>query len=138
MTRTTRKDGEVMESLGTGVLSWKREERVGDRYGTVRLFPDTEAEDPTDLNETSYGLRGRLVAVVKETRQSPHIGDLFHGVFPVTPEVGEKIVLGEGILFYEDNSVGLNPDTGRETLWLDVPALYRAHHQTVELFFDES
>ena len=44
-----------------------------------------------------------------ETRESRHIGDLLYGIFPSTPNVGDRFVLGEGKLFIDDfNSVGLN------------------------------
>jgi hypothetical protein len=66
------------------------------------------------------------------------IGDLFHEVCPSKPEPGERVVLGEGTLFFSDEGVGLMPDDGRKTLWLDIRALYRLHNQTVTLFFDAS
>jgi hypothetical protein len=88
----------------------------------------------------AYGLgqRGRLVAEVLATRPSTHPGDLFHGWHPTTPEVGERIQLGVGTLFFEElwEVAGLRPDDGRETFWLDPPALYRAHEQTVRLVFE--
>lgn len=31
--------------------------------------------------------------------------------------------------------VGVKPEDGRDTLWLDGPALYRCHSQTVQLEF---
>ena len=52
--------------------------------------------------------------------------------------VGERIVLGEGTLFYYEKGVGLRPEDGRDELWLDIHALYRAHNQTVTLIFEES
>lgn len=127
-----------MKFLGNGVLNWPPAERVGDRYGLVKLFATPAWRDVVELelHGTEEGQRGRLVAVVKETRKSQHIGDLFHGVFPEMPNTGDKIVLGEGTLFYEGDSVGLRPDDGRETQWLDIRALYRAHDQTVDLYFE--
>jgi hypothetical protein len=81
---------------------------------------------------------GRLIAVVRKVREVAHIGDLFHRVFPIKPEVGEMVILGEGTLRFEGNGVGLLPDDGRTTLWLNIPALYRVHNQTVTLFFEQS
>jgi len=52
--------------------------------------------------------------------------------------VGEMVILGEGTLRFEGNGVGLLPDDGRTTLWLNIPALYRVHNQTVTLFFEQS
>lgn len=128
-----------MQELGTGALDWERKERISDRYGLVKLFDKPgPAKQAIGLRRIKEGLHGRLVAVVKETRESTHIGDLFHRVFPTRPEVGEQIVLGEGMLFFEDGGVGLMPDDGREALWLNMQSLYRAHSQTVTLFFDIS
>jgi hypothetical protein len=52
-------------------------------------------------------------------------------------------VLGEGELFVEIDdeyagvpTVGVYPEDGRETDWLDVEALYRAHCQTVKVYFE--
>lgn len=126
-----------MQELGTGVLSWNRYERVSDRYGTVCLFASPSGGEKVRLIQVKEGARGRLVAIVKETRRSQHIGDLFHGVFPKTPKVGQKITLGEGTLFFEDDGVGLQPDDGRDAQWLDMRALYNAHEQTVTLYFEE-
>jgi hypothetical protein len=128
-----------MQELGTGVLDWERDERISDRYGLVKLFDRAgPVKQQIALRRFKEGSHGRLVALVKETRESTHIGDLFHRVFPAKPEVDEQIVLGEGTLFFEDGGVGLVPDDGRKTLWLDMNSLYRAHSQTVTLFFEES
>lgn len=126
-----------MEEIGTGVLTWSPGERVSDRYGTVYLLSDLESNEVVGLTDTTEGKRGRLIAVVRETRTSRHIGDLFHGVFPEIPEVGQKVVLGEGTLFFQDELVGVRPDDGRQTQWLNLRALYEVHEQTVTLFFEE-
>lgn len=130
-----------MEKLGIGVLNWDRVERVCDRYGTVTLFASHKAFDErkVSLNTSNVelGTRGYLVALVKETRKSRHIGDIYHNIAPETPEVGQRIVLGEGRIFVEDENVGLEPLDSRESHWLDVRALYKVHDQTVELYFEE-
>lgn len=131
--------------LGTGRLSWPRAERVGDRYGVVMLMVDGDSlSEPTGYIRPAnppIGQRGRLVAEVLETRESTHIGDLFRGLFPETPEVGERIVLGNGTFFTEDTdwgalTMGLEPHEPRHSDWLDPVALYRAHEQTVRLTFE--
>lgn len=122
--------------LGTGVLNWDRGERVSDRYGSVKLYLSTKSDETLLSYQGEVGQKGRLIASVIENRKSNHIGDFFHGFFPEKPEVGELIVLGEGVLFLENNAVGLKPDDGREIFWLDPKMLYRAHFQTVELYFD--
>lgn len=132
-----------MIRIGMGHLTWGRSERVSDRYGTFYFMSDRHAAvDITAVHDLD-GQQGRLVAKVLETRKSEHVGDLFRGVFPSTPEIGEEIVLGSGIFFSEPCSdgaggcqIGLRPEKPRETDWLDIHALYRAHEQTVELFFD--
>ena len=53
-----------------------------------------------------------------------------------------QFVLGEGELFvelddHEDiTSIGVRPEDGRETEWMSIPSLYRAHCQTVRLYFE--
>ena len=133
-----------MKLIGTGILSWPRYERIGDRYGLVGLFPrDNEDEDalPMDIVPLD-GFKGQLIAKVLEARKSKHIGDFFRGFFPTTPEVGEEIILGEGTVFYEavddEIFIGLKPEDGRKTDWLDPEKLYRAHQQYVELYFKEA
>lgn len=137
--------------LGRGVLNWPRGERVGDRYGLVTLsptsggyndLPDKPAGSYTALDATiQAGKRGRIVAVVLKTRQSHHIGDMFRGIYPSTPKVGEEIELGTGTLFYENPygdaviGVGVKPDKPRNSDWMDPRKLYRCHDQTVELRF---
>src|SRR6266536_6645074 len=85
--------------LGTARLTWSRCERIGDRYGTVMLMADgdslTEPSHYVRPSNAPVGQRGTLVADVLEVRDSTHIGDFFRGFFPETPEVGERIVLGE-------------------------------------------
>lgn len=128
-----------MEEIGTGVLDWHREERISDRYGMVMLFdrPD-QPRRAIRLRRGNEGKHGRLIAIVRETREPSHIGDLFHGISPSKPTPDEIIVLGEGRLFFFVDAVGLFPNDNRATLWLDVHALYRVHNQTVTLFFEGS
>jgi len=125
-----------MHELGTGVLDWEREERISDRYGLVELF--LRPGELVKLDRIAQPLHGRLVAVVREVRRSSHIGDLFHAVKPTIPEIDERIELGTGTIFFEDDAVGLRPDDGRSTLWLNIHVLYRVHNQTVTLYFEES
>ena len=124
--------------VGAGCLTWDRHERIGDRYGAIKLYPDPDSDRPVALHEPPV-TRGHLEAVVTRTRDSRHIGDLFHGVFPVRPDVGEVIKLGEpGTVFFDDDgAIGVEPDDDRDTLWMDIRALYRAHEQDVELFVVE-
>lgn len=137
--------------LGEGVLTWCRSERTSDRYGTVYLIPEGDnslSPKPSrslidrmkamDLN----CVPGELVAVVTEARESTHIGDLFRGIGPRKPEVGQIIVLGKGHFFYESApeggvQVGLRPRDWktRSNDWLDIRALYDAHEQSVRLIF---
>ena len=125
--------------LGIGRLNWRRHERIGDRYGSVCLMHEND-EGTFDLPK--YEGFGKLIATIKENRDSTHIGDLYHGFLPEKPEIGEIIYLGEGMIFYDRDEygdmVGLKPGDNRETFWLSPKALYRCHEQTVELSFQTS
>jgi hypothetical protein len=84
------------------------------------------------------GAYGTLVAQVSETvtRKSYHVGDLFRGIFPVTPDLGEVVTLGKGRLTQESPcQIGLKPLADVTSDWLDPNALYRVHDQTVTLWF---
>ena len=125
-------------TVGEGRLTWPRHERVGDRYGAVMLAQEGNLDAHVRFNSSLSGSRGTLIAEVMDVRPSPHIGDLFRGLFPTTPQVGERIVLGTGTVFMDmsrdgADAIGLQPDDGRSTDWLDPEALYRAHWQTVSL-----
>jgi len=136
-------------TIGEGVLTWRRRERIFDRYGAVSLMAEggnslAASVQYVTLERAAEGQRGRLEAHVLATRQSTHVGDLFRHFSPSTPEVGEVVCLGgPGTLFFEQHddddpsywAVGLRPDDDREVDWLDPRALYRAHEQTVRLVF---
>lgn len=128
--------------IGTGVLNWSRAERVSDRYGSVRLYENPEEESVVSLNRAAHGHSGTLVALVKETRKSYHIGDLHRRIFPKTPKVGERIVLGTGRIEIKTDDVGdenvyLIPEPARDKDWMDPRQLYRAHSQTVTLTLEK-
>lgn len=144
-------------SLGKGVLNWDRSERLSDRYGTVGLTEQAGDYEDCKKQESSVyvpfekpvldpldGAHGKLVAVILETRESQHVGDFFHSVSPSTPQVGDRIPLGEGNFFSEPSGyfngfvVGVKPMDGRRTLWLSIRALYRCHDQTVELLLEKT
>ncbi len=126
--------------IGKGDLNWRRGERVSDRYGSVCLYElnPTFPEETVKLNR--YEGYGKLIAIIKETRKSDHIGDMFRGLHPSTPEIDEVIELGEGTIFYGvdeyGDMVGLKPADNREEDWLNPQSLYRCHSQTVELYFE--
>lgn len=166
--------------LGRGRLNWDSDERVSDRYGTVRLWAEDGSPVPLAVGPGIEGTTGRLVAVVVEARRSGHVGDLHRGLRPTTPATGEVIVLGRGEFFSEHfdpaiphekagherdadaargalvdffaamgvavdespaspapphDAVGLRPAVPRPSDWLDPHRLYRAHDQTVALYF---
>lgn len=133
--------------IGEGIFGWPAGERRTDRYGTCFVANGTWDEDTgqPEMNlDGIVGKHGKLIAVVLETRESGHIGDLFHGFFPETPEVDEKIELGEGTLFSDRiesahlDVIGLEPDDDRNEFWLDPKKMYRCHDQTVRLEFHET
>lgn len=134
--------------IGTGVVNWMSKERTNDRYGSIYLAHDNgnsignldlDAKARVDVPVDALGAKGTLYAIVVKTRTSPHMGDLFRGIGPSTPDAGEKIVFGTGMLFTEVTegitSFGLKPDDGREYDWMNPESFYRAVHQTVNLYF---
>lgn len=147
----TRFPAQTKNHLGTGVLTWDGKERRSDRYGTVWLMPDgttslSGEEYPKSLinAEMAHGLIGKygdLICVVKNVRESTHIGDIFRSIYPRKPEIGQIIVLGSGRFFTEPAHnggvfVGVSPDADEKVAdWLNPRSLYDAHEQLVELFF---
>ena len=120
--------------IGEGVLGWLTSERRTDRYGSVLL--NTLSGKTFIFDNSLVGQKGTLFTVIKETQESNHFGDLFRGFFPSTPSVGDKIELGSGTLFIDNECIGLRPDDNRDSDWLDPRALYRCHNQIVELHFE--
>lgn len=137
--------------IGYGIFAWGGEERRSDRYGSVVLNGENfncDAEVKSFVNAEAVSelvaKRVRLTAKVMETRQSGHIGDVFLGIRPTTPEVGEAIELGVGILGVGEawepslTKILLEPEDGRQVFWMDPHLLYRLHDQTVELYAEET
>lgn len=127
--------------VGTGLFTWPRNERVSDRYGL--FFLEDAAGVGARKLEHLPGLLGKrceVIAVVRETRESHHVGDFFRGFTPSTPKVSESISLGVGELvsMLMDQgwgmAIGLRPEDGRAADWIDPRKLYRIHDQTVDLF----
>lgn len=141
-----------MQELAHGVLTWPAGDRRSDRYGNVYLigqdYGATVTVEPRQndaLMASLDGKRVRLICEVVETRTSGHIGDFFHGFFPSTPDVGERIDLGVGTLVIGmdtseegDKTIALRPDDGRQVFWFDPRKLYRLHDQTVTVFVEET
>ena len=142
--------------VACGILNWHRNERIYDRYGSIHLHMglirfngEPVASDYIIFPSGLDGLRGKLIAKVLESRQTSHCGDIARGIIPSRPERGETIELGEGTVFINScsdkrfpkaeqcaiSTIGIIPDDGRETDWLNPEALYRLHEQTVALFF---
>ena len=129
--------------LGSGTITWTSEERISDRYGSIFLFNYEKQYDTTllidfQLIKRLNGCLGTLKVSIISTRQSNHVGDIFRSLKPSTPKNGEVIELGHGNLFYEKSEflcIGLRPLKARESDWLNPHALYRCHHQVVELYF---
>jgi hypothetical protein len=141
----------MLTLLAHGTLSWNSAERRSDRYGEIYLDADAYSEPKvsiptydTKVGNALVGKRVRLIAKVTKARPSGHVGDLFLGIKPSQPEVGEEIDLGVGI--FEQGSVDwspmttimLKPGDGRETFWFDPRKLYRLHDQTIDMFIEET
>lgn len=135
---------------GTGILGWDGSERRSDRYGTFVLMSTGYDDNGSAVAGWSAppaslaGRRVRIVATVTATRGSSHIGDIFRGIYPTTPALGEEVDLGTGVLFVhhfdwpngEGLGVGLRPDDGRPDNWMDPGKLYRLHDQTVSVVIE--
>lgn len=132
--------------VGTGIFTWHASERRTDRYGYFFLHPSNYEETAYVLSDVNADAlaemecrKVRIVCRVLESRTSGHIGDLFHGIFPTKPDVGEVVDLGVGVLDLVPpterigTQIGLIPDDGREHFWIDPNKLYHLHDQTVEV-----
>lgn len=127
-----------MKVLGEGYFNWLAYERRSDRYGSVLIGDQNGPE--VEFDKSDDGKKGELWAEVVGTRTCVHMGDLARGIFHSPPSVGERIKLGEGTLFFEDtedgcHAVGLKPDDGRKTDWLDPQMMHRCCQQDVRLEF---
>jgi len=137
--KASPKGGKV--KVGTGIFGWPPYERKSDRYGFFFLDSGKACLETKNVLGL-VGRRVRLSAVVIEARDSKHVGDLFHGIFPSRPSVGEVVDMGTGTLSLGPKSdgtqgemvIGLVPEDGREYFWIDPRKLYRLHDQTVELW----
>jgi hypothetical protein len=121
--------------IGTGVLTWEPSERRSDRYGYVFLA-NPGGSSKRDTGEAPLRVPGELLGKpcslscrVLETRDSTHIGDLFHGIFPRTPKVGDVIHLGMGLLSLTGTvakpRIGLMPVESQDSnQWLNIRSLY--------------
>lgn len=140
-----------MNQIGYGILTWDRGERVTARYGAIFLGRKDYKEAvscaamvDTDNLRVLEGKRVRLKAVVVEARNSGHCGDFFLNIMPSKPEVGEEVEIGVGVLGLDPCSespgpaMSLQPEDGREHLWIDPRKLYRLHDQTIRLYIEET
>jgi hypothetical protein len=117
--------------LGTGLLSWPRNERMAGRYGLVALFR------PGDTEKGEEGLQG------VPFNTNPGVEMLgTHGALIAVLD-SQELSLGEGTLFTEHHHgmdyIGLRPDEPREEDWLNVPNLYKVDgyliHRPIDLYF---
>lgn len=142
-----------MTAIIKGIFTWASEERRSDRYGFITVMRECFNENSTSMasitDMASLALltnkRACITVKVIETRESGHIGDIFRGIFPSTPDVGQEFSLGVGKLLVKPADwspigieIGLYPDDGREDDWLDPNILYQLHDQTVEITVTEA
>lgn len=124
-------------SLGVGYLNWSKGERQTDRYGTVKLFdesPSSGEATSMKLLSAPIGSYGQLIAEVIERGNSAFTDR--------TVKVGDKLTLGEGILFLDvddwgGENIGLKPLKDKDINWLNPKVLHKVHRSKVRLFFEE-
>ena len=130
--------------VGRGKLTWMRSERVSNRYGAVWLMDKDEnsfstSSTPQPLWFPPNDQLGSLYARVIDARESTHTGDLFRGIFPITPETGDIFYLGTGNAQKETveniDTFLLKPTIFRNDDWLSPEALYNCHESIVELIW---
>ena len=133
--------------VGLGHLTWEKDERRLNRYGSVFLMTPTSSGDGDasgDGNNTVAPLNkkikgyGQLIATIVSPRESQHVGDKNRRIFPSLPSEGETYLLGEGMADYNasfDNVTcfGVMPKDGRANDWLNPVALYACHSSIVKL-----
>ena len=141
-----------MKKVAAGIFMWNSPERRTGRYGYFFAANSTFDENyqtpiyfDSKLAEELQGKRVKIQVLVKETRPSGHAGDAFLNLKPVTPEVGEEIILGVGTFtIMKDNAsptgiaIGLKPSDRRHENWIDPRNFYRLHDQTVEIYIEET
>jgi len=140
----------ALKKIGYGIFSWSVDERRTNRYGSFHLANESFSGNDhvtVELNRKALDQflrkRVRLVCEVVESRASGHIGDMFLGVKPSQPPVGEKVEVGVGLLDIElcewektITEILLRPGDARNELWIDPRKLYRLHDQTVGLYVE--
>ncbi len=160
-----RGEGNQREILiGEGYLDWRSQERQTDRYGAVSLSkrrgiyrPDlgrlpgarllegiaelaSVRKNSVDLSKAPVSSYGILIANILESHVPQHVGDLIRGIKPEPPLPGERLELGEGVLFLERDiygqTIGVKPLDDRPNDWMDPQTLYKAHLQKVALIFE--
>ena len=135
--------------IARGIFSWHPAERITKRYGAFMINKESYNREIAsnykfqDMDKVAplVGKRVRILASVFQSRYSGHIGDLFLGIYPTQPSVGDTVELGVGVLDYikdkgcpEWSEFVLHPEDKREELWIDPNKLYTLHDQTVELW----
>lgn len=93
------------------------------------------------FDHAPLGVAGTLVAHVihvTATDEDREFGKRHPELRP--PEPGERVVLGSGALFTEEYAagpvIGVRPDDGRETEWMNPNAIFRCKGQLVRLEFE--
>lgn len=136
--------------VAQGIFMWDSNERRSQRYGYVYAYHesyDGQVKHVVIIDASRLaaldGKKVKLTVEIVEARDSGHVGDLFIGIKPTKPVVGEFIVLGIGTLHVNLNQVGglqfaLRPKDGREMYWFDPNLLYKCHNQTVVFHMEET
>jgi hypothetical protein len=144
--------------VATGVLGWGKYERQSKEYGYIAIEPTGYGEkaksgiEPhfdTALLNSLIGKRVRLTALVRETRKSEHVGDLYlyypgttDPLLPTQPEKNAVIEIGVGPLQFKLDDQFVNPMLGVNTtggkFQMDPEQLYKLHDQTVDLYVEET
>lgn len=130
-----------------GYFGWGRDDRVSGRYGGITLSSAPQIEPTEDLSTMSHflGRRVRIRALVLETGDTSHPGDLIRGHEPSKTMPGTSVELGVGYVMALTDLYGVptivfcrQERMGHSEEWIDPKQLYRLIDHKVGLLVERA